>query len=265
MARHYAPSIVFFDEVDAMVSTRGADAEHEASRRFKSELLSQIDGLTSCDAAPVPVVPTAAAALAALDSSPPMPPPPPVPRTVLVLATTNSPWDLDEAMRRRLEKRIYIPLPDAAGREAALRIHLDGVKLAGDVDLRDLAARAEGLSGADLRVLCREAAMLPMRRLAEVREPGAGAAPVRVYLPACDRPSLRPPSSSAPPLFSLSAFLATQGRTLAEIKAARDAGQLDAALCMADFEAALAKTPATVGAGEAKRYEEWDKKFGGQG
>jgi katanin p60 ATPase-containing subunit A1 len=103
MARHYAPSIVFFDEADALLSTRGGDGEHEASRRFKSELLSQMDGIPACSG----------------DSS----------SLVMVLATSNCPWDLDEALRRRLEKRIYIPLPDAEARSAMFRIHLKGVKV----------------------------------------------------------------------------------------------------------------------------------------
>ena len=55
---------------------------------------------------------------------------------VMVLATTNCPWDLDEALRRRLEKRIYIPLPDAAARATMFRLHLDQVKLECDEQVR---------------------------------------------------------------------------------------------------------------------------------
>ncbi len=86
------------------------------------------------------------------------------PKTVTVLAATNFPWDLDEALRRRLEKRIYIPLPEPADIQALLSINLRGVSLEPGVDLDRLAARMKGFSGADVTNLCRDAAMMPMRR-----------------------------------------------------------------------------------------------------
>ena len=138
MARHYAPSIIFFDEVDAQVSQRGQDGEHEASRRFKSELLSQMDGVTSGD-----------------NSNG---------KNVIVLATSNCPWDVDEAMRRRLEKRIYIPLPDTEARRDMFKIYLKSVVLSSDVHLDELVTATEGFSGADIKLLCRDASMMPMRR-----------------------------------------------------------------------------------------------------
>ena len=91
------------------------------------------------------------------------------PPRVMVLAATNHPWDLDEALRRRLEKRVLVPLPDAAAREAIFSVHLRGVPLAADLDLAALAALTAGLSGSDIRAVCRDAAMAPVRRLTDGR------------------------------------------------------------------------------------------------
>merc|ERR1719487_2020657 len=91
-ARARVPSILFFDEIDSLLSHRGSSAEHEASRRFKSEFLIHMDGLLSDSRQEASQ------------------------GHLLVLATSNAPWDLDEALRRRLEKRIYIPLPDENAR-----------------------------------------------------------------------------------------------------------------------------------------------------
>lgn len=142
VARHFAPSTIFFDEVDALMSARGGQ-EHEASRRVKSEMLLQMDGLANT--------------VEAGDSG--------EERRVLVLATTNRPWDLDDAMRRRLEKRIYIPLPDPVGRSDQIRRHVAHLHLDAEVDLEAVRDATEGFSGADLTVLVRDAAMAPVRRL----------------------------------------------------------------------------------------------------
>merc|ERR1719444_249870 len=85
MARFYSPTVIFFDEIDALGSKRGGDTEHESSRRVKAEMLVQMDGVGSTTVDP--------------DADPDAPPPPP--KQVIVLAATNRPWDLDEALRRR--------------------------------------------------------------------------------------------------------------------------------------------------------------------
>lgn len=74
---------------------------------------------------------------------------------VMVLAATNFPWDIDEALRRRLEKRIYIPLPTDEGREVLLKINLREVKMDPSVDLTAISKRLDGYSGADITNVCR--------------------------------------------------------------------------------------------------------------
>ena len=85
-------------------------------------------------------------------------------KTVTVLAATNRPMDLDEALRRRLEKRIYIPLPSKNGRRKLFEINLKGVQAAKDVDWDKLVNKTDGYSGADIANVCRDAAMMPMRK-----------------------------------------------------------------------------------------------------
>jgi hypothetical protein len=93
------------------------------------------------------------------------------PGQVMVLATTNRPWDLDEALRRRLEKRIYIPLPDEKARLAMLKISVRKVRMSSSMDLGKIAKNTENFSGADMHNLCRDACMNPMRRVIMNRSP----------------------------------------------------------------------------------------------
>jgi katanin p60 ATPase-containing subunit A1 len=85
-------------------------------------------------------------------------------KMVMVLAATNFPWDIDEALRRRLEKRIYIPLPNYDGRVKLLEICLKEVMLDSDVSLKEIASKLDGYSGADITSVCRDASMMAMRR-----------------------------------------------------------------------------------------------------
>ena len=84
---------------------------------------------------------------------------------VFLLAATNLPWELDPAMLRRLEKRILVGTPSETARARMMERYLAPHAVAADVDLRDLAARTDGYSGADVMLLCKESAMRPLRRL----------------------------------------------------------------------------------------------------
>ena len=92
------------------------------------------------------------------------------PKPVIVLAATNLPWSLDEALRRRLEKRIYIPLPNTIAREELFRIAMRDTPVSEEVDLPYLAELCDGYSGADVTNVCRDAAM--MVRLRRPASPG---------------------------------------------------------------------------------------------
>ncbi|KAH0711853.1 hypothetical protein KY289_007812 [Solanum tuberosum] len=138
IARTHAPTTIFIDEIDSLCSARGSATELEASRRVKAELLVQIDGLNNSN-----------------NTSGKM---------VAVLAATNFPESLDEALRRRLEKRIYIPLPDFKSRKEFIKINLKSIKLAPGVDIDQVARRTEGYSGDDLTNICRDASFNGMRR-----------------------------------------------------------------------------------------------------
>eukprot|EP01016_Furgasonia_blochmanni_P046790 TRINITY_DN6795_c0_g1_i2.p1 TRINITY_DN6795_c0_g1~~TRINITY_DN6795_c0_g1_i2.p1 ORF type:complete len:446 (+),score=98.00 TRINITY_DN6795_c0_g1_i2:146-1483(+) len=134
MAREKAPSIIFIDEVDSLCGARG-DNENEASRRVKTEFLVQMQGVGS-------------------DND-----------KLLVLGATNLPWALDPAIRRRFEKRIYIPLPDETARKFMFQHCLkDTPNSLTDPDFAELAKRSEGYSGADISILVRDAVMEPVRK-----------------------------------------------------------------------------------------------------
>ncbi|CDW53212.1 katanin p60 ATPase containing subunit A1 [Trichuris trichiura] len=156
MARAFAPSTIFIDEIDSICSRRGSESEHEASRRVKSELLIQMDGIAGGGGDPT--------------------------KGVLVLAATNFPWDLDEALRRRLEKRVLIGLPDSDCRRRMLEINLQDLKVADDLDFDEISSLLHGYSGADVANVCRDASMMSMRRrIAEIGTDEIKAVPVEEY------------------------------------------------------------------------------------
>jgi vacuolar protein-sorting-associated protein 4 len=133
MAQESKPSIIFIDEIDSLCSSR-SDSDSESARRIKTEFLVRMNGVgTDADG-------------------------------VLVLAATNVPWQLDTAIRRRFEKRIYIPLPEPPARAAMFKIHLGKTphRLT-EQEFRQLGHMTEGYSGSDISIVVRDAMMQPVR------------------------------------------------------------------------------------------------------
>eukprot|EP00162_Nutomonas_longa_P007730 comp17990_c0_seq2/m.31348 comp17990_c0_seq2/g.31348 ORF comp17990_c0_seq2/g.31348 comp17990_c0_seq2/m.31348 type:complete len:596 (+) comp17990_c0_seq2:81-1868(+) len=140
LARYHAPSTIFIDEMDSIMSQRETDgSEHEGSRRLKTELLIQMDGLNRTS------------------------------DLVFVMAATNLPWSLDHALLRRLEKRIFVSLPNDEARKRMFEKLLPPSYSAA-LEYNDLAAKTDGYSGSDISILCKEAAMIPLRRLMDKLE-----------------------------------------------------------------------------------------------
>ncbi|XP_022958602.1 uncharacterized protein LOC111459779 isoform X2 [Cucurbita moschata] len=135
LAAKVSPTIIFVDEVDSMLGQRTRVGEHEAMRKIKNEFMSHWDGLLTRND-----------------------------ERILVLAATNRPFDLDEAIIRRFERRIMVGLPSVESREMILRTLLSKEK-AEDLDFKELATMTEGYSGSDLKNLCVTAAYRPVREL----------------------------------------------------------------------------------------------------
>jgi SpoVK/Ycf46/Vps4 family AAA+-type ATPase len=135
-ARASAPSVIFFDEIDALASARGGDGGGSAGvgDRVLSQMLIELDGMHSR-------------------------------KGVVVVAATNRPDIVDSALLRpgRLDRILYVPPPDSEARISILNIHSKRVPLADDVDLRALAECTSGFSGAELRSVCREGALAALR------------------------------------------------------------------------------------------------------
>eukprot|EP00741_Cyanophora_paradoxa_P019942 tig00021179_g19247.t1 len=148
LASRMAPTVIFIDEVDSMMGRRG-ERDFESSRSVKNELMSLWDGLRSRES-----------------------------ERILVLAATNRPFDLDEAVLRRFSRRFFVDLPDAENRAKILRVILAAEELAADVSFDEIARMTKGYSGSDLKNLCISAAYQPIRDYlrAEAAEAEAAAA-----------------------------------------------------------------------------------------
>ncbi|KAJ1925822.1 putative 26S proteasome subunit yta6 [Tieghemiomyces parasiticus] len=141
VARCNQPAVIFIDEIDSLLTQR-TDGEVEASRRIKTEFLIQFDGCgTTAEA-----------------------------DRILIVGATNRPQEIDEAARRRFRKRLYIPLPEDAGRKGIVTNLLKKQKNSlTEAEIDDLCRLTEGYSGSDMDGLCREAALGPIRNIGDIR------------------------------------------------------------------------------------------------
>ncbi|HIH78557.1 MAG TPA: AAA family ATPase, partial [Halobacteria archaeon] len=133
-ARQVAPSVIFFDEIDAIAPVRGMSMDSRVSERIVNQLLTELDGMEKME-------------------------------NVVVIAATNMPHLIDPALLRpgRFDRSILIGVPDKAARKEIFNIHTKKMPLAKDVDLDELAEYTENYVGSDIELICREAAMLVIR------------------------------------------------------------------------------------------------------
>ncbi|KAJ8768569.1 hypothetical protein K2173_022680 [Erythroxylum novogranatense] len=136
LAAKVSPTIIFVDEVDSMLGQRTRVGEHEAMRKIKNEFMTHWDGLMTKQG-----------------------------ERILVLAATNRPFDLDEAIIRRFERRIMVGLPSVENREMIFKTLLSKEKVEEGLDFKELATMTEGYTGSDLKNLCTTAAYRPVREL----------------------------------------------------------------------------------------------------
>jgi len=217
MARESKPAIIFIDEIDSLLSAR-SDNENEASKRVKTKFLVEMQGVGNDDAG------------------------------ILVLGATNIPWVLDPAVRRRFEKRIYIPLPDIYARHALFVNQLSKTPNAlHPEDLDYLCTHTEGYSGADINILIRDACYGPLRKV----QVATHFMPVEA-LPD-GRPIYQPCDPSEP---------GAQPMNMLDIPGDQLRLKL---VSMEDFGEALKKTKPSVSQKDLKQQEEFTQQYGIEG
>ncbi|TPX56084.1 hypothetical protein PhCBS80983_g04811 [Powellomyces hirtus] len=140
VARVYQPSVIFVDEIDSLLSKRN-DGEHDATRRIKTEFLVQFDGC-------------------ATDAQ----------DRILMIGATNRPQEIDEAVRRRFRKKLYVPLPEAQARTQMIRNRMASLAHSlTDHDLDVIVGKTDGYSGSDMDGLVREASLGPIRAIDDIQ------------------------------------------------------------------------------------------------
>uniref|UniRef100_A0ACD5V7D5 Uncharacterized protein n=1 Tax=Avena sativa TaxID=4498 RepID=A0ACD5V7D5_AVESA len=218
MARENAPSIIFIDEIDSLCGQRGEGNESESSRRVKTELLVQMQGVGHND------------------------------DKVLVLAATNTPYALDQAVRRRFDKRIYIPLPDLKARQRMFKVHLgDTPHSLSESDFESLARRTDGFSGSDVAVCVNDVLFEPVRKTQDA-----------MFFFRSDDGSTWTPCGSKQP-----------GAVQTTMEELAEEGMADKItpppISRTDFEKVLARQRPTVSKAELEVYTRFTREFGEEG
>ncbi|KAL4858781.1 Protein SUPPRESSOR OF K(+) TRANSPORT GROWTH DEFECT 1 [Chlorella vulgaris] len=223
LAREKSPAIIFIDEIDALCSSRG-EGESEAARRIKTEFLVQMQGVGHGG-----------------DD-----------KRVLMLGATNLPYSLDQAVRRRFDKRIYIPLPEAPARASMFKIHLgDTPNALTQAEFDQLGLRTEGFSGSDVAVVVKDVLMQPVRKTQDAthfrraRDPQTG------------KEVLEPCSPG------------DQGAFEATLQTLADKGLAEMVhpprITFRDFEMVLLRARPTVSQNDLESYQKFTAEFGEEG
>lgn len=227
-------AIIFIDEIDSLCGSR-SEGESDSMRRVKTEFLVQMDGVGKNDG------------------------------QLLVLGATNIPWELDAAIRRRFEKRVYIPLPEAEARAYMVKLNLgDTPNELNDEDFDKLGEITVGSSGSDIKVLVKEALMQPLRRCQQAKQFYVDS---EGWYHPCER---FPNCPSCPP--QLSTDKPGTDYTCKRCGAKRmqlwdvPPDKLKAPdVRRSDFETVMRSSVSTVSPEELKRFVEWTKLFGQDG
>lgn len=212
MARDNKPAIIFIDEIDSLCKARN-DNQSDASAGIVTEFLVQMNGVGKDEDG------------------------------VLVLAATNIPWAIDAAIRRRLEKRIYIPLPELHARAKMIEIHLGNTPHnLTKADFTELAVLVDGYSGSDINVMVREALMEPVRKVKEA-----------THFRVIENGKLEPCSPGA---------VGAQEMSWTEIDGAK---LNEPIITKNDFLAAVARSKPSVGKEDLVKQLEFTEQFGQEG
>lgn len=212
MAREKKPSLIFIDEVDSLCGKR-TEGENESSRRIKTEFLVQMDGCgNSTDG-------------------------------ILTLGATNTPWELDEAFRRRFQKRVYIHLPDPTARTHMFKLKIKGVSnTITEEEWQKLGEASDMYSGSDISIVSNEALMMPVRKCQHATKFKADA-----------EGFFTPCSPSDPQGQEMNMYDVPNGKLK------------EPPVCFEDYMQALTRIRPSVAQEDLERQEDFTKKFGQDG